>query len=146
VSRRATLSILLTLIVCLLAGCKPDFAVSAESLYSEFNSDPNAFEIKYKNKLVEITGVIDAIVQDFPESLHLNSILIALVCGNESADETDDEVSDIQVWLPDSAADTVAKLNKGDTITVQGRLASMHTDSWLRFVSFEDGKIVATGK
>mgnify|MGYP003887910433 CR=1 FL=1 len=46
-----------------LDNVKPEYTLTANQLYKEFNEDENAALIKYEGKVVEVTGKIIAVTQ-----------------------------------------------------------------------------------
>lgn len=83
-------------------------AVDAVDLWNEYDENEVSADQKYKNKQLEVTGKIDDIGKDIFDSIYITL-------------KTDDMIGSVQVYFSDKDAESVAKLAKGDKVTVVGK-------------------------
>jgi hypothetical protein len=82
---------------------KPDFNVSAPDLCREYEANSIAADLKYKGKLLEVSGTIKDINKDI-----LNSIFVVLDSQNPES------ITDAQLYFSDAHEKEAARLNKGE--------------------------------
>jgi len=92
---------------------KPDFLISAEELQKEFESDENASNIKFVNKIIEVTGVISSL-----EKGENNSMNIALSTANSMS----------SVICTITAETDASGLVSGQTVTLRGECSGFLMD------------------
>jgi hypothetical protein len=85
------------------APMKPDFTVSAPELCREYEANSIAADLKYKGKLLEVSGDIKDINKDI-----LNSIFVVLDSRNPES------ITDAQLYFSDAHEKEAASLSKGD--------------------------------
>lgn len=91
---------------------KPTIQVSATEISQAYTDNEVSADNKYKNQIVEITGVIDTIGKDI-----LNTPYITLK-GSQAF------LADVQCMFPDKAMqEKLANLSKGQKITVIGKVS-----------------------
>lgn len=79
--------------------------VSAHKLFADYHANEVSADAKYKNKQIELTGIVQSINKDFT-----NSIVIDFEVG--------DGFSSVHASMNDSEAQKAASLSKGGKITV----------------------------
>ncbi len=88
-----------------------DFEITPEELYASYNSNEVAADEKYKNKKLAITGVISDIGKDI-----LNDPYISFKI---------DYLQSVTCYFSKDEIKKIAKLNKGETITVIGKCGGL---------------------
>ena len=120
---RKTLIILGTLLVTILlvfGACGPSpspapqptpsaIEVTAQELYSAYDANQVAADAKYKDKTLKVTGVVESIGKDI-----LDTPYITLTSGGQY------EVWGVQCMFDEKYEPELAKLTKGQMVTVQG--------------------------
>ena len=87
-----------------------DYEIDASVLYDEYNRNEIAADAKYKNKKLQITGVINNIGSDI-----MGSVYITLSIGEEYS------ITDVQCYFDSKAEiEKVSTLEKGQTVTLLG--------------------------
>ena len=86
----------------------PDYRISAKKLYSEYDANGVAADLKYKDKILAVTGTVDDIDKDIMDDIYVTL-------------EGDEFIGSIQCFFADSHTGEAANLRKGQTITVKGR-------------------------
>jgi len=111
---------------------EPDLSVikiSAEKLYSEFQANPLATKLKYKDKILEVTGVISRI-----DTNPLLGVYVRLIGDRAKAGYTGVEF----YFSSKEEREKVASLSKGQTVTIRGNLPD-----WLvSFVLIRNAQII----
>lgn len=82
--------------------------VTADKLYSDYESNGVAADQKYKDKVLRVTGKINSIDKDI-----LDKVYVTL--------ETSNIIGSIQCYFDSSNENIAAELKKGQKITVKGR-------------------------
>jgi len=82
---------------------KPDFVVSAPDLCREYDANSIAADLKYKGKILEVSGIIKDINKDI-----LNTIYVVLSSQNEAS------ITDAQLYFSDAHEKEAAALSKGE--------------------------------
>lgn len=91
------------------ANAEPDVIISAAKLVLEYENNEVAAQQKYENKIVQINGVIEDIGLDIMDKSY-----IVLSSGKEMS------ITGVQCYFHNK--DAVAKLSKGQIVTVQGKV------------------------
>lgn len=82
--------------------------ISATALFSEYKANEVAADEKYKNKTLEVNGIIYSIGKDITDSMY-----VAL--------KTDDVIGTVQCMFPKEATQELSSLSKDQTITIRGK-------------------------
>jgi len=90
------------------APTTPDIVVSAETLYADYQSDPDAADLKYKGKLLEMTGEVTEI-----DTTGFGNPVLMFVMD-------DFQWSGVQATLKTSESKNAATISIGQTITIMG--------------------------
>ena len=85
----------------------PAIEVSAKKLYLDYDANGVSADMKYKGKVLSVTGKINNIDKDF-----MDEIFVTL--------KGDEYFGDIQCYFSKSHVQEAANLSKGQTITVKG--------------------------
>ncbi len=85
--------------------------VSASQLVNDYKANEVSADIKYKNKMVEISGTIKSIGKDILDQPYV------AIAGNSS-----DTFTDVQCMFDKSDQDQLASLSKNTKITLRGRV------------------------
>jgi hypothetical protein len=122
-TRFVACAVLLTLTLTLL-GCQktkppapaapvaPAVTVKAGDLLEEYGSNAAAADTKYKGKIIQVSGKAGQ-VQNLP--------LLGYVLTLYGDDSGDAGMTGVQAIMAESATNDVAKVTKGQTVTVQGK-------------------------
>ena len=86
---------------------EPVLSISAEKLYSEYEANEVAADLKYKGKVIEVTGIVRLIDKGLMDEIYVT------LKGNEY-------FGDIQCFFSESRAQEAASLKKGSKITIIG--------------------------
>ena len=86
----------------------PAHKVSARRLWAEYDENGVAADQKYKDKIIEVTGVVDTIDKDITDTIY-----IKLKTGQYS--------SMAYCYLAAKHTNEAASLRKGQTITLRGK-------------------------
>lgn len=87
------------------------YRVTAGQLYSEFEENEVAGDLKYKGRLIAVSGYVESIDSSF-------GISVVLV-------ESPGDWSGVRCYFPESEAPNVANLRKGDYVTIVGKCIGM---------------------
>lgn len=90
---------------------KPEFSLSASALYKEYKKNEVAADNKYKDKIIKISGTVDSIGKDVMKNTYIMLVGEGVIEG----------LNGIQCFFPDKASGDIAKINKGDNVTIQGK-------------------------
>lgn len=102
--------------------------VTAQELYSAYEANQVAADAKYKDKTLKVTGVVESIGKDI-----LDTPYITLTSGGQY------EVWGVQCMFDEKYEPELAKLTKGQTVTVQGKC-----DGYLVNVLLRDCALVSS--
>jgi len=91
-----------------IADNTPSISISAKQLYQDYSDNEIAADKKYKNKVLEVTGTVDAIAKDITDNIYVTL-------------KGDEYIGDVQCYFGDDHADEAAQFSKGMTITVKGK-------------------------
>lgn len=83
-------------------------AISARDLYTAYEDNEVAADLNYKGKQIEVTGTVKDIGKDIADRMYIIF-------------DTDVVLGGIQVYFPKSEAESVAKINKGEQVTIVGK-------------------------
>ena len=81
--------------------------VTATKLYTEYDDNEVAADLKYKDKVITVSGVVDDIAKDI-----LDDIYVTL--------KGDEYFGTVQCFFSDSHTNKAASLKKGDRLTIKG--------------------------
>jgi len=87
------------------------YRVTADELYSEFEANEVAGDLKYKGKIIAVTGYVDNISSTF-------GISVVLI-GSPG------DWFGVRCYFPESEAPDVAQLREGDYVTIVGECIGM---------------------
>jgi hypothetical protein len=93
------------------ASAEPSVKVDAATILKEYEANEVAGDNKYKDKVVEITGVVTSVGKDL-----LDDVYISVGTGAEF------ELATVQCFVNKDFIDKSATLQKGQKITVTGRV------------------------
>ena len=86
---------------------EPAITVSARQLYADYEANGVAADGKYKDKVLQVTGVVNTIDRDIMDKIYVTL-------------KGDQYFGDIQCYFAESHTQEAANLSKGQTITVKG--------------------------
>jgi hypothetical protein len=86
------------------------YTVSADQLYSEYNSNEVAADMKYKGKIVIVSGTIQDIGKDIMDNAYI------VIGGSGFLDG-------VQCTFTKSEQSSIARLSKGQHVTVKGAVS-----------------------
>ena len=81
--------------------------VTAATLYNDYDSNEVAADLKYKDKVITVSGVVDDIAKDIMDDIYVTL-------------KGDEYFGDVQCFFSDSHTNKAASLKKGDKLTVKG--------------------------
>lgn len=87
-----------------------DIKISANRLFKEYEANQVAADEKYKDKILEISGIVDDIGKDIADQIY-----VALKVGGEY------EISVVQCYFSGEHTSEAAQLKKGQKITIKGK-------------------------
>lgn len=85
----------------------PAIEVSAKKLYSDYDANGVSADMKYKGKVLSVTGKVNNIDKDIMDEIYVTL-------------KGDEYYGDIQCFFSESHVQEAANLSKGQTITVKG--------------------------
>jgi len=88
-----------------------EYRVTAEQLYNEFDANEVAGDLKYKGKLIAVTGYVN----DIDSSFGISVVLVG----------SPGDWFGVRGYFPESEAATVAQLREGDSVTIIGECTGM---------------------
>ena len=86
---------------------EPVLSISAKKLYSEYEANEVAADLKYKGKVIEVTGIVRLIDKGLMDEIYVTL-------------EGDEYFGDIQCFFSESRAQEAASLRKGSKVTIIG--------------------------
>ena len=89
---------------------KPALSVNAFQLVNDYKSNEIAADGRYKGKVLEVSGTIESIAKDIMDTMY-----VSLEGGGEF------EMRGVQCYFADSENSKLAKLSKGQQITIRGK-------------------------
>ena len=90
---------------------EPVLTVSAVTLYNEYEANQVAADEKYKNKLVEITGVVDTIGKDIVDTPYISFYIKPY------------QITTVQCMFSDKESAPLSSISKGQKLTVRGTVS-----------------------
>jgi hypothetical protein len=93
------------------ASAEASVKVDAATILKEYEANEVAGDNKYKDKIVEITGVVESVGKDL-----LDDVYISVGTGAEF------EIATVQCFITKDHVEKSASLQKGQKITVTGRV------------------------
>jgi hypothetical protein len=93
---------------------KADLTVDAKDIIKDYKENEVAADEKYKNKIVQVSGVVNEIKKDF-----MDEIYVSVNTGKEL------EFEDVWVYFDGDATKKAKALKKGDKITVKGKVTGL---------------------
>ena len=82
--------------------------VSAKDLFEDYKANEIAADQKYKDKVLEVTGIVDSIAKDITDTMY-----VAL--------KADQYIGSIQCYFDDAHGGQLANLKKGMKVSVKGK-------------------------
>ena len=92
-----------------IASKSPEVTVSAYEIYQAYEANEVAADLKYKEKVIQVSGVVESIEKDL-----MDTIYVSLSVGDEY------EISSVQCFFADSHKADAASLSKGQRVTIKG--------------------------
>jgi hypothetical protein len=86
---------------------EPSITVSANKLYSDYESNGVSADAKYKGKVIKVTGVVNRIDRDFMDNIYVTL-------------KGDKYLGDVQCFFSEDYVEKASQLYKGKRITVKG--------------------------
>lgn len=100
-----------------------DLTVTPHKLVGDYDANEVAADQAYKGKALRVTGTVEDIGKDITDSIY-----VTLATGHS--------VRTVQVFFDDEHTDAVAKLGKGDEVTVQGECMGLMLNVLIREAVF----------
>lgn len=91
---------------------KPTIKVTADQLMSDYKANEVSADVKYKNNLIEVSGVVESIGKDI-----LDTPYISLKTGGQYS------ITVVQCMFPKSAESALANVSKDERITLSGEVS-----------------------
>ena len=88
----------------------PDYVLSANTLFKEYDKNSVAADAKYENKIVVVSGTIQSIGKDIMDTAYL------VIGGSGFLDG-------VQCMLPRGQEGLVARVSKGQYVTLKGKVS-----------------------
>ena len=88
----------------------PDYVLSANTLFREYDTNSVAADAKYEGKIVKVSGTIQNIGKDIMDTAYL------VIGGSGFLDG-------VQCMLPRGQEDLVARVSKGQYVTLKGKVS-----------------------
>ena len=88
----------------------PDYVLSANTLFKEYDKNSVAADAKYEDKIVVVSGTIQSIGKDIMDTAYL------VIGGSGFLDG-------VQCMLPRGQEDLVARVSKGQYVTLKGKVS-----------------------
>jgi len=93
-----------------ISDVEPEITVKASVLSAEYQENEVAADLKYKGKVLLVTGTVDDIGKDITDSIY-----VSLSDGEEYS------LSGVQCFFADSQTSVAADLKKGQNISIKGK-------------------------
>jgi len=97
----------------------PPIEVSSRQLFYDYESNEVAADQKYKEKILVVTGKIASIGKDITDNIYITLA-------------TDDIFGEVQCLFADTHSDVLAKLSKGQKVTIKGKCDGKMMNVFLR--------------
>ena len=93
-----------------ISAATPDYVLSANTLFKEYDKNNVAADAKYEGKIVEVSGTIQSIGKDIMDTAYL------VIGGSGFLDG-------VQCMLPRGQEGLVARVSKGQYVTLKGKVS-----------------------
>ncbi len=93
-----------------IAAATPDFVLSANTLYKEYERNSVAADAKYEDKIVKVSGIVQSIGKDITDTAYL------VIGGTGFLDG-------VQCMLPGGQESAVANVREGQFVTLKGKVS-----------------------
>ena len=93
-----------------IASASPDYVLSANSLYSAYESNSVAADARYEDKIVKVSGTVKRIGKDITDTAYI-------VLGGSGF------LDGVQCMLTKGQESIVSRVSKGNYITLKGRVS-----------------------
>ena len=93
-----------------IAAATPDFVLSANTLYREYERNSVAADAKYEDKIVKVSGIVQSIGKDITDTAYL------VIGGTGFLDG-------VQCMLPGGQESAVANVREGQFVTLKGKVS-----------------------
>ena len=93
-----------------IAAATPDFVLSANTLYKEYERNSVAADAKYEDKIVKVSGTVQSIGKDITDTAYL------VIGGTGFLDG-------VQCMLPGGQESAVANVREGQFVTLKGKVS-----------------------
>jgi hypothetical protein len=97
----------LTVVSCFADSSYKPIIVTAKKIISDYEANEIAADNRYKNKVVQVKGIVDSVSKDF-----LGGLYIVIKSGDRYA------LNSIHASFPEESSGLLSKLKKGDNVTV----------------------------
>ena len=87
----------------------PAFRVQSHILYDEYRQNEVAADERYREKVLEVEGMIESIEKNFTDSIYVTLFVVRF------------EIGKVQCFFADRHTAEVARLSKGQYVTIRGR-------------------------
>jgi len=105
----------------------PEISISAQQLYQEYDENEVAADLKYKDKVLLVSGTVDEIAKDITDNIYVTL-------------KGDEFIGDAQCFFADNHTDEAAQLKKGMKITIKGMCDGKMMNILLRGCSLQTDK------
>ena len=92
-----------------IAGKSPEVTVTAHEINQAYEANEVAADVKYKGKVIQVSGVVEGIEKDF-----MDTIFVKLSAGGEFG------YASVECYFGDSHQADAASLSKGQRVTIKG--------------------------
>ena len=93
-----------------ISAATPDYVLSANTLFNEYDKNSVAADAKYEDKIVVVSGTIQSIGKDIMDTAYL------VIGGSGFLDG-------VQCTLPRGQEGLVARVSKGQYVTLKGKVS-----------------------
>ena len=93
-----------------IAAATPDFVLSANTLYKEYERNSVAADAKYEDKIVKVSGTVQSIGKDITDTAYL------VIGGTGFLDG-------VQCMMPGGQESAVANVREGQFVTLKGKVS-----------------------
>ena len=93
-----------------IAAATPDFVLSANTLYKEYERNSVAADAKYEDKIVKVSGIVQSIGKDITDTAYL------VIGGTGFLDG-------VQCMMPGGQESAVANVREGQFVTLKGKVS-----------------------
>lgn len=107
------------------ASAEPAIKVDAATIIADYQANEVAGDNKYKDKIVEVTGVVDHIGKGL-----MDDVYVSIGTGKEF------ELSGVQCSVTKDMEGKAASLTKGQSLTVKGKVTGLMMSVQLQDCSF----------